>query len=78
MTDRKLTDHHSIKESLNYAIPQQNATPSVAGFTQINGRLAISRSCHISLTPTSTLLSSLATTTPSSRTWSAGQPPNWP
>ena len=33
MTDRKLTDHHGIKESLNYVIPQQNATPSVAGFT---------------------------------------------
>ena len=33
LSDRKLTDAHGVKEALTYVIPQQNATPSVAGFT---------------------------------------------
>ena len=33
MQDRKLTDHHGIKEALTYVIPQQNATPAVPGFS---------------------------------------------
>lgn len=33
MSDRKLVVHNGIKEALNYVIPQQNATPSVAGFS---------------------------------------------
>ena len=33
MDDRKLNDAAGIKEALCYVIPQQNATPSVAGFS---------------------------------------------
>ena len=33
LSDCKLTDARGVKEALTYVIPQQNATPSVVGFT---------------------------------------------
>ena len=59
MSDRKLVDSHGVKEALTYVVPQQNATPSVAGFTPSQWFWAINRKCLISWTPTPMLLRAL-------------------
>ena len=75
MGDRKLNDAAGIKEALCYVIPQQNATPAVAGFSP--SKLASNLSCPTSWTPTSMQLNLLATTAHLRRTLSGELLQRW-